>query len=110
MSFTCAFCKVSYDKKTQLSKHIMEEHISKGNYSTEVMKYNSLKEKCANEKKSKLSTSNSKECELEEKVINNTYAVENDAHLEQATQRKVISCFNFKNSKLKFFTQKFYKK
>ena len=47
----------------------MEEHISKGNYSTEVMKYNSLKEKCANEKESKLSTSNSKECELEEKVM-----------------------------------------
>ena len=85
----------------------MEEHISKGNYSTEVMKYNTLKEKCANEKESKPSTSNLKECELEEKVFNNTYAVENDAHLETGNAGKGNLMFQFQ--KFQIITQKFHK-
>ena len=44
----------------------MDEHISKGNYSTEVNKYNTVKEKVAEEKEHKISVPNRKKCEVEE--------------------------------------------
>ena len=88
MSFTCTFCKVSYDKKSHLSKHIMDEHISKGNYSTEVNKYNTVKEKVVKEKERKISSPNRKKCEVEEKVMNKTQAVEIETHLETVDKGK----------------------
>ena len=88
VSFTCAFCKASYNKKSHLSKHIMGEHISKGNYSTEVKKYITGIERSTNEKECKISSQNSKECELEEKVVIVTDNVENETHREPGNAEK----------------------
>ena len=55
-NFICAFCKEKYESKLNLSKHIMEEHISKGNYSTEVNKYNNGKENDEEKKETKNSS------------------------------------------------------
>ena len=66
----------------------MDAHISKRNYSTEVKKYNTVKETVANEKEIQTSSQNTKQCELDEKVVNNIYIVENETNLITGDARK----------------------
>ena len=78
----------------------MDEHISKGNYSTEVKKYITGIERSTNEKECKISSQNSKECEVEEKVVIVADNVENEIQQEPGNAEKDEYIANHRKFKL----------
>ena len=72
----------------------MDEHIIKGNYSTEVQKYNTVKESSPNKKEPRPTSPNEKERAPGDKLVGTNNGVENEIALKTEKGNKGKAMFH----------------